>query len=287
MRRSAYVAVLASMAAASVADAQGSRKAAILSAGALEEARGTRWELPRPLREISGLAVTADGRLLAHGDERARVFELDPVGRRVVKSFTLGTGSGERGDFEGIAVGEGKIFLVTSDGDIYAASEGEDGTTVLFQRTVTGLGARCEIEGLAYQPTGRLLLLACKQARGQEPRAGVAVLRWSLATRAVVEPPFRAALPGGAMPAFAAAGIDRDPASGHFVAVDSRNRVVVELDGEGRLLAALPLSRLRHPQPEGIAVMPTALVVADEGGKKGTGALTIYSRSSAIPARRP
>ena len=29
-----------------------------------------RWVLPRELDEVSGFALTADGRLLAHGDER-------------------------------------------------------------------------------------------------------------------------------------------------------------------------------------------------------------------------
>ncbi|HEX6050757.1 MAG TPA: hypothetical protein VFZ21_15870, partial [Gemmatimonadaceae bacterium] len=31
-----------------------------------------RWVLPRELDEISGIALTPDGRLLAHGDERAQ-----------------------------------------------------------------------------------------------------------------------------------------------------------------------------------------------------------------------
>ena len=37
-----------------------------------------RAELPDDLMEISGLAFTADGRLFAHGDEVATVWELDP-----------------------------------------------------------------------------------------------------------------------------------------------------------------------------------------------------------------
>src|SRR5205814_2130850 len=36
----------------------------------------TRWVLPPDLREISGLALTDDGRLLTHDDERARIVEL-------------------------------------------------------------------------------------------------------------------------------------------------------------------------------------------------------------------
>src|SRR5262245_54963359 len=56
-------------------------------------------QLPQRLREISGLAVTPDGRLFAHGDERAALYEIDPERGRILKSFSLNV----RGDFEGLA----------------------------------------------------------------------------------------------------------------------------------------------------------------------------------------
>ena len=34
-----------------------------------------RWVLPQDLDEISGVALTPDGRLLAHGDERAQISD--------------------------------------------------------------------------------------------------------------------------------------------------------------------------------------------------------------------
>src|SRR5690349_3263789 len=36
-----------------------------------------RWVMPRNLDELSGIALTHDGRLLAHGDEKAQVSEID------------------------------------------------------------------------------------------------------------------------------------------------------------------------------------------------------------------
>ena len=46
--------------------------------------------LPRRLREISGLAVTSDGRLFGHDDERAVIYEIDVEGGQIVKSFAIG-----------------------------------------------------------------------------------------------------------------------------------------------------------------------------------------------------
>ena len=36
-----------------------------------------RWILPAQLNEISGVALTTDGRILAHGDQRGAVFAID------------------------------------------------------------------------------------------------------------------------------------------------------------------------------------------------------------------
>ena len=58
----------------------------------------------------------------------------------------------------------------------------------------------------------------------------------------------------------------------------ARNRLLLELDENGRMTAQRVLERLRHPQAEGVAVMPNgALVVADEAGDSGgPGRLTVY-----------
>ena len=47
-------------------------------------------ELPGRLDEISGLAMSPDGRLFAHNDERATVHEIDPSAGEVGKRFSAG-----------------------------------------------------------------------------------------------------------------------------------------------------------------------------------------------------
>src|SRR4051812_5616551 len=55
------------------------------------------WIMPIELREISGLALKADGHVLAHNDERAMISEIDPTTGIVLKHFVL---DGEpHGDF--------------------------------------------------------------------------------------------------------------------------------------------------------------------------------------------
>ncbi|MGI9430672.1 MAG: SdiA-regulated domain-containing protein [Myxococcota bacterium] len=229
-----------------------------------------RHKLTRALDEVSGLATTADGRLLAHEDQRAIVYELDPLSGDVAKRFALGRKL--RGDFEGIAEVDGTVYLVTSTGKLVRGPEGADGEEVDYEVFETNVRERChEIEGLAYEPNERLLLLACKRARGGTQ--DVLIFRWSLEREQLTEPVWRAlpqsalALPGARGP-FRPSGIARDPRSGHWLLLSAAPPALAELSADGELLQVRALDGTRHRQPEGITLAPDALWIADEGAGK-------------------
>jgi uncharacterized protein YjiK len=256
------------VAAEDIAPAHGS----LLERFALSAQTSKQWKLPDKLNEISGLALTEDGRLLAVTDERAIVYELDYMEGRLVKAFALGEPS-VRGDFEGIAYSDGRVWLVTSAGKIYAAEEGEDGERVGYSEYKTGLSDSCEFEGLAYRPADRMLLLLCKKIKQKSGLKSLAIFAWSTSSRTIVAEE-AIALPDRDIAAalrlnrLNPSGLAIDRQSGNLLIVAARQHAVVELDPEGTLLSArvLPLSA-RHPQAEGIEILPSGdLFIADEGG---------------------
>ena len=97
-----------------------------------------RWALPDRLEEISGLSMTQDGRLLAHNDEHSIVYEINPDDGSITKSFQVGDQRKPLvDDFEGIAVSEEQVYLLTSTGRLYAFTEGADGESVLVAEAGT------------------------------------------------------------------------------------------------------------------------------------------------------
>lgn len=228
------------------------------------------WRLPERLREISGLALTDAGRLFAVADEQAVVYELDWTAGRLVKAFALGNPV-LRGDFEGIAIVAGRFYIVTSSGDLYESAEGGDGEQLDYERHATGLGERCEIEGLAATRAGDRLLIACKEPRAGQ--AGVEVHAWSPETRRLLpdetlELPLTDILPAIGATRLNPSGIVIVPESGNLLLVAARQRALVELSPDGRVLAAMPLPLAhRHRQPEGIELAADGrLLISDEGG---------------------
>jgi len=242
----------------------------ILHLYALDDEDVPRMGLPGRLSEISGLTFDADGRLFAHHDEAAHIFQLDPSNGEVLSQFSLGRGI--RGDFEGIASVGDRLFLVDSRGWLTESSVGRDGERVSYRALPTGLGERCEAEGLAFDPASGNLLLPCKTPRDKELRGHLVVFAFSLETLSLLpEPRFFIPLESleevGLGDEFNPSAIVVHPMSGTILVASARQNAVVEIHPGGRLLAGQKVARRRLRQLEGIAVGPDgSLYLASEGG---------------------
>lgn len=233
--------------------------------------------LPPELVEISGMAVTPDGRVFAHDDERAVIYELNTSDGQVVKRFSVGAPL--TGDFEGLAIDpQGAFWMITSNGRLLRFSEGADGASVTPETFDTGLRDVCEIEGLAFLPTAGSLIIACKQNESRRMRDTISLYEW--------RPGGGAAQPWRSIAAadIAATGIERfqpssveiDARSGRVILLSARDPALLELDGE-RIVAARNLDR-SHIQAEGLAILPDgSLVISDEGGDSRA-LLSVYAR---------
>lgn len=242
--------------------------------------RTSRFDLPGRLDEISGLAVSPDGRLFGHDDERGRVHLIDARTGEVGKRFDLGDG-GVRDDFEAIAIVGERFFLISSRGLLYEFREAGDREQAPYRVTDTGVGTDCEIEGLDYDAFEDVLLMACKVSTPD--RGTIVVHRVPLDPSRGRLPPIEIAknqlTEHGLDRDFDPSAIAVDPA-GSLVLVAARQEAIIEVDRQGRLLSGRQLSAGRHPQPEGLAFGPDGtLHIADE--RNGRSArVTTYALAS-------
>ncbi len=242
------------------------------------------WKLPKRLREISGLALTSDERLLAVTDEKAIVYELDYLQGKIIKSFALGDPV-VRGDFEGIAVLGDTIWLMTSNGILYAAAEGPDGGSVRYQKYDTGNADFCELEGLGQDRTAGTLILACKEGIKRKKK-DLMIFEWSVSASGIehirdipVPGPLIRSMIGEKR--ISPSGIAVDPQTGDRVLVAARQDALIRLTPDGTLVEAIILEKKgRHKQAEGIEITRDGrMLIADEGGK-GRARLAVYPATS-------
>jgi len=229
--------------------------------------------------------MSEDGRLFCHNDEEGVVFEVDYANGKIVKQFSLGSGF-LKGDFEGIAIKKDTLYMVESNGNIFAFREGKNNGRVKFQLYRTPLSRKNDVEGLEYDPETDCLLLACKgepslPSRKRKLEGYKAVYAFSLTTYRLIETPrfliplFKATK-STHRNQFNPSGIARHPKLGTYFIISADGESIIELSKNGRILAQEEIPKKANSHPEGITFAPDLSMILCNDANGGTETLTVY-----------
>lgn len=238
-----------------------------------------RWVLPPDLREISGIALTADGRLLAHNDQQGKVFVIDPRRGVIVKQFTIGRNI-IRADFEGIAVDREEIYMLVSNGTIYRFREGENDERVAHTVIDTRLGKECEFEGIAVDRVSGLLLLPCKVVGKKSMRDQLVIYRWDprlggKQRPSVVTIPLARVIGDNDWKGLRISDITVDPVTRNYVLIAGPEKAIVVISQGWDVVSARPLPGVNE-QAEGVAITNDGILIISNEGRTGPGVITLY-----------
>jgi uncharacterized protein YjiK len=238
-----------------------------------------RWVLPAQLAEISGIALTSDGRLLAHNDETGRVFEIDYRRGVVVKQFLLGKKI-VHDDFEGIAVAGDRIFMLASGGRLYEFKEGKESQAVPFTIHDTKLGRECEFEGVAFDPAINSLVMACKHVGIKSLKDFLVIYRWNLSGTGEsrltqLKVPMAQAVGTNEWKHITPSDISIDPATGNYVVIAAQERALVVLTPAGEVVVSRSLPN-GHDMAEGLAITRDSILVVSDESVRRPATLTLY-----------
>lgn len=241
----------------------------------------TTLELPKALREVSGVVAAAD-RFLCVQDERGQLYVVDGRGEiQEQRKF------GPKGDYEDLAVVDDELFVLRSDGTLLQRSLGGGDAGAEFALGRPGV----EYEALAHDAKRARLLVAEKGAlaRGATLGAERNVLAFDLGSRS--------AAPGLALRlsldacsrAAAAAGLrGRLELRISAVAVDPTGDTLWVLAGadgalfavawDGQVRGAWGLDRRLLPQAEGLCFDATGRMWFASEAAGGTARLVAFGR---------
>lgn len=257
-----------------------SQRLAAVDAGANADSAVAKWIMPAELSEISGIALTQDGRLLAHGDEIGRIYEIDPRRGVVLSHFNLGGAAG-RGDFEAITVAGNSIYIASSNGDLFEFQEGAPGASVPVRRHDTRLGKECEFEGAAFEPDSSWILLPCKNVHTKGARDQLVIYKWSTTAGSQQSPamltiPLAQVIANNGWKSLHVSDMTIDPGTGNYVLISAQENALVELTPGGRVVRSGPLPGGKHQQAEGVAITRDNVLMISDEAAKGPAAITLY-----------
>lgn len=258
------------------------------------------FKLPNELDEISGLGISPAGdRLAAVQDEDGKLFFIDPLSGEVTAEIDFW----KDGDYEGIEMVGDEVYVVKSTGTVYRVKDpGEEGQEV--EKYNYFLDDKNDVEGLAYDPAGHRLLLACKAeaGAGEEYELKKAIYAFDLNTFTLQEKPvYLISLadvqdyldtapairkleklmdffqPGESEFSFSPSGIAIHPVTGHIYIPSSVGKLLLILSPDGRVLHIEKLSKEVHAQPEGICFAADGALFISNEGKNGKAKIHRFS----------
>lgn len=250
----------------------------LLSACADETANG--WVLPDGIAEVSGLAIDAAGQIYLHDDEIGRVYRFDAVTGQVTTVASLGSPA-LRGDFEGIALLNDDIWLITSKGELHLLKQARTLADAVIDSVAfkTGLKKTCEVEGL--DDFKGKLVIACKENYKKADKDAILLFEFDPAT-GQTSPFLTLSLASLGRKNFSPSALVVTEDKIYLLGAKQHRLVVVDHDGQ--LLTDFKLAKQVHPQAEGLAIHQGQIYIADEGHGRG-GKITSYAGLTGISSK--
>ena len=264
------------------------------------------FEMPAPLKEISGLSLSSTGtQLIAVSDEFGDLYFINKESGEVDRKVEFY----KDGDYEGVEVVGDKIFVVKSTGTLYEVSDIKSDVVECVKHKYK-LNKDNDVEGLAYDKKNNTLLLVCKGNHCHEefeskencwkkkavysinldfnvmnpvPRYVVELkdVREFLTNNRTTEElkPFKSNLKeDGELFKFNPSGLAIHPKTGNLYVIASKGKTIVVLSPAGNILYLGKLKKKLHTQPEGITFdNDGVLYISNEGkGKEGKGTVSRF-----------
>jgi uncharacterized protein YjiK len=234
------------------------------------------WELPAPLKDVSGIKYLGNNRFACIQDVTGAIFIYNANEDRIEKEIPFS----EPGDFEGIAIAGTAAYVVQSNGKLFEIQDYEGANPVVKQYS-TPLTAKHNVEGLTYDKKNDRLLLVLKDSelRNSNYKGIYAFdLRSKrLAVKPVVKinlaDPFLNYTKVKDSSVFQPTAIEIHPITNDIYILQSTDPRLVVVDAKGQIKKLYSFSAEQLPQAEGLAFTPEGhLYVSNEGT---SGAATI------------
>jgi SdiA-regulated len=240
----------------------------------------TVYKMPSILDEISGIAFNHGNTdtIFAEQDEEGKLFYFH-LGDAEIKH----TKFSKHGDYEDVAVCNGQVILLRSDGVFFTfplsgIGSNETGNT----KEQPGLLPAGEYESLYADETNNTLYLLCKNCAGDKASQSISGYifsisadgQLSLKNQFSADEKAMAVMTGNKKLTLKPSALAKNPLTHQWYILSSVNKMLVIMDGQWKPINVYPLNPALFTQPEGIAFDKSGnLYISNEKGSGANGTI--------------
>jgi len=241
-----------------------------------------RWDMPKELKEISGLSFYNKNKLACIQDEEGYFYIYDLNKKEIFSKDQFG----KKGDYEAVEIISGRAYVLESKGDIYYFDVKRKGIGEV-KKIKTDLSGKNDAEGLGYAKQDKELLIACKEDPGTkkidlEKSRSIYVVelegmkfkknpKYIIDGKSYSKMLEKKELSKKKHIPFKPSGLAIHPKNNYVFIISTVGKMMVILNPAGDIEELIPLDPEIFWQPEGICFSPDGdLYISSEGkGKKG------------------
>lgn len=219
------------------------------------------WELPNTLKEISGIVSLNDSIMLCQQDEKGYLYFYNLKNKQIEQKIKFAYDA----DFEDIAIANNTIYILRSNGWIYAIEDINNIKNPVIYKT--GLMIKNDTEGLCYDSLTNSLLIACKNQTGlkNSGKNDKAVFAFDLTTKKLSTEPLLIF----SMKYFSPSAISIHPSTKHIFILSASKKKILEFNSNGTILFENNLKHSQFKQPEGLTFTKNGDLYISNEGKSG------------------
>lgn len=232
-------------------------------------------KLDLKLKEISGIVWSKErSEFIAHNDEQGKIFFLDKE-TKFIKSEASFAG---KGDYEDIAMANGKIYILKSNGAITKFMQDSTGKTYGVEVGKVGLSGLNDFESMYFDDIRKALIIICKNCSMDDKSSVSAFAFYPDSTGFDESPVFtinadevRKLAPQKSSK-FQPSAAAIHPVLNKLFIISSASSQLVIADRDGNPESVYHLSKKLFPQPEGLTFKNNGdMYISNEGvASKGT-----------------
>ncbi len=246
------------------------------------------------LEEISGLSISRDGSsLLAVQDEEGILYFLDKHSGKITRKKEFW----KDGDYEGVESVNDDVYAIKSTGTVYwiKNAEEEKPETEKFNYD---LNKDNDVEGLGYDKSNQMLLLACKaHPDGRKDARGI--YGFSLKDNRLLQDPIYMLTLGAVHDYldtnppitrlekvkkffdedeldFSPSALAIHPFSGNLYLLSSKGKMILVMNRQNEVVYIQKLQKEEHPQPEGLCFDRNGNMYISNEGNGQKASILIY-----------